>query len=146
VNDLRVTIWVLAAWCLLLFSLPASAQTFPAPSDWVPVTRNGVTVTDPLRDAVNSRDIVGDGSDPAAYVARSATYIFFRLRVSADPKQNATNFSPFGWGVALDTDLDTDHFEFLIMLNGVNNPDDVSLSSNSTPGTNGDARDTAEAW
>jgi hypothetical protein len=143
VNDLGVTIWALVAG-LLLFSLPASSQTFPSASGWVVVTNDGVAVTDPLRDATNSRDIVGDADNPAAYVARDATHIFFRLRVSADPKQNASNFSPFGWGVALDTDQNTDHFEFLIMLNGVNNPDDVSLAENTEPGTNGDARDVAE--
>nr|MDQ2646011.1 hypothetical protein [Myxococcota bacterium] len=141
-NQLQIAIRVFIV--SLLLSVTSFAQTFPVESAWVPVTRGGITITDPLGDAQNSRDIVGDGTRPAAYIARDTNYIFFRLRVNADPKQTASNFAAFGWGVALDTDGNSDHFEYLIMLNGVNNPDDVSLSRNNPLGNNGDARDRAE--
>lgn len=122
----------------------ALAQTFPAKSAWTPVTTDGVSITDPLGDAQNERDIVGDAMHPAAYVYRDASYIYFRLRVTADPQQTASNLAPFGWGVALDTDGNLDNFEYLAMLNGIANPDDVELRKNTVQSSKGSAQDPAE--
>ncbi|MFZ5895615.1 MAG: hypothetical protein ACOY0T_31450 [Myxococcota bacterium] len=128
----------------LLLSRQALAQTFPSDSAWVPITLNGVSVTDPLGDAQNERDIVGDATFPAAYVYRDATHIYFRLRVDATPLSRPTEYKPFGWGVAFDTNGNLDQFEYLAMLNGIANPDQVELYQNTSPGTRGNARDSAE--
>jgi hypothetical protein len=130
--------------CFTLAAPAALAQTFPGTAAWVPITRDGAFVTDPLGDAQGNRDIVGDETHSAAYVYRNATHLFFRLRVDADPKQNATNYTPFGWGVALETDGNTDAYEYLSMLDGIANPDRVALLENTTQATKGNARDAAE--
>ena len=128
----------------LLTARQAFAQTFPGDTAWVPITVNGVSVTDPLGDAQNERDIVGDATLPAAYVYRDATYIYFRLREDVTPLSRPAEYKPFGWGVAFDTNGDLEQYEYLAMLNGIANPDQVELYQNTTPGTKGNARDAAE--
>jgi hypothetical protein len=120
----------LAAACLALAS-PALATpvTFNFPADnpgFVPVLSGTQALGDPEGDASGPRDIVGDAQNPLLFVASDATHIYFRLRIDEDPRQNATNFSPFGWGCFINQDADRRTYEFSTLVDGVNNPDRIS--------------------
>jgi hypothetical protein len=121
----------------------ASAQSFPADADWIVLTRDGVPVDDPQNDAQDDRDIVGDADAPAAYVYADGDFLYFRLRLDADPRQG-DNFRPFGWGVEIDTDGDGSAYELLSMVDGIANPDQVTLQQNTDPATRPSARDPSE--
>jgi len=129
----------LAALCAsalpLLASSVANAQTFPPDSQWLPLTKNGVPIGDPQGDGQNSRDIVGDSTAvppiPAAYVYSDGTYLYFRLRLAANPYQVAPNFQQFGWTCLIDTNGDTTQsYEFAAGVDGIS--DLVELRQNST--------------
>src|SRR4051812_32453619 len=86
-------------------SVPASARAaFPTDAQWIPITKGGKAISDPVGDSQAARDIVGDAANPPAYVYADATQLCFRLRVDDTVLQNANNFKPFGWGCLLDTD------------------------------------------
>lgn len=117
----------------------ASAITFPADTAWVPLTKGPGPLTDPLGDAANERDIVGDATRPAAYVFMDATNLYFRLRVDKKPIKTDTTFTPFGWGCAVDSDGDPKTLEFWAAVDGIENagpdgnPDQVEWRWNQTP-------------
>jgi MYXO-CTERM domain-containing protein len=135
--------FVVAAIAALLWTLPVHAQTFPPDSAWVPLRQGGVVLGDPLADAQGPRDIVGDAQNGAAFIYRDATHLFFRLRVNVDPRQSATEFRPYGWGVEFDSDGNTSNYEYIALVNGIVNPDEVQLDQN-TQQDPGSPRDIAE--
>ena len=72
---------------LLALAAPSAlAVTWPADSDWEVVELDGDPLTDPCNDVSGSDwwDIVGDSSEPAAYMYDDGTYLWFRLRLAAD--------------------------------------------------------------
>lgn len=139
---------VCAALFLLMLLAPTTAfaqVAWPAEADWDALQKDGVPVDDIEGDVTGSRDIVGDAADPAAYVYADATHLMFRLRLDEDPRNNAgTDLRPFSWGVEFETDGNLDNFEALVMVNGIANPDIVTLQQNTVQGTIGDPSDQAE--
>jgi len=100
----------------------ALAITYPADSAWLPLTRTGAPVTDPLGDGVNERDVVGTTAFPAAYVYQDATHLFFRIRVDQKPTKGDGSFSPFGWACVVRNQTGTSTFsDYLSALNGIEN-------------------------
>ncbi|MBN2359160.1 MAG: thrombospondin type 3 repeat-containing protein [Deltaproteobacteria bacterium] len=134
------------ATCVLLSAAVASTAlaepVFPDAANWVVLTRQGVPISDPTDDATRPRDIIGDATYPAAYIYRDPTYLYFRLRLNDDPRHNATDFKPFGWGVEFDTDNDLDDYEFLALVDGISEV--VALQQNTDQGTVGAPSDSAE--
>jgi len=111
---------------------PASF-TFPPPNEgWVPALLGGDPLSDPEGDTPGARDIVGDSTNPMLFVAADATHLYFRLRLDSDPAQTPTNLRPFGWGCFINTDSDPTTYEFSTIVDGVNNPDQISFFKNTT--------------
>ncbi len=139
------SIHIVVLLVLLVFPSFAAAQTWPADGSWSALTRGGVPVEDVEGDVVGSRDIVGDATNPAAYIWSDATHMFFRLRLDDDPLDSQrTDLRPFSWGVEFETDGNTDNFEALVMVNGIANPSIVTLQQNTVQGNIGDPSDSAE--
>src|SRR5689334_14446721 len=99
----------------------ANAQNF-AGVTWVPLTQSGIPIGDPATDANNERNIVGDVTNPAAYVGSDANYLYFRIRLDATPQANdGTTLKPFGWSCAIETQGTVDTYEYLAAVNGIEN-------------------------
>lgn len=111
---------------------PAAFTFAPPNPGWVPVTNNGVPIGDVEGDVPGPRDIVGDAANPMLFVAADATHVYFRLRVDSTPLQNATNFTPFGWGCFINTDDDLQTYEFSTIIDGVAQNDPISFYRNTT--------------
>jgi hypothetical protein len=129
---------------LLLGSQPALAVTFPADEDWTPLTRSGVPVWDIVGDGQLERDLVGDSSTPVAFLAWDAQHLFLRIRVDTTPIQSGTTLRPYAWGMEIDTDGDLTDYEFLLMVDGIANPDVLTFQENTTQGSVGDPNDNCE--
>lgn len=120
----------------VVVATPTSAQNFAAVT-WVPLTQSGIPIGDPATDAKNERNIVGDATNPAAYVGSDASYLYFRIRLDADPRSNdGTTLKPFGWSCVVETQATVDTYEYLAAVNGIensgpdNNPDQVEWRHN----------------
>ncbi len=139
--------FVLSVILLGLFPLAAEAQTFPVfptdINDWEPVVRNSDPVGDVLGDGTGRRDLVGDFSRPVAYMASDANFMYGRIRLNVDPRQGA-GLAPFSWGFLVDTDGNYAAYEFMIMVDGISNPNNVLLQANTTKSITGDPGDAAE--
>lgn len=110
--------------------------TFPGPNPgWVIARNGGLPIVDTEGDAPTARDIVGDATHPALFIASDATHLYFRLRLDVDPRQNATNIGPFGWGCLINTDSDLTTYEYSTIVDGVNNPDSIYFYKNTTTST-----------
>lgn len=123
----------------------AWALSFPANNAWIALTREGMPITDAAGDSSTpALDLVGDAAHPMSYVQSDATHLYFRVRVDREVLQNVMNLKPYGWGCVIDTDGNTSTFEYSVVLNGVSNPDAVTLWPNSLqemPNNPGDALD-----
>ena len=135
--------------CVLAFSTSVQAQpTFPAEDQWIVLMCGGQPSFDPLADepgANADKDVVGDSADPALYYYLDANYLYFRMRVDGDPLNSGT-FRPFGWAVEFDTDGDFTTYEILAQVNGIDNPDSVTLHENTVTTSFDDPADTAELF
>ena len=129
---------------LLLTLFATNLWAWPASGDWIPIYRGTDMLSDPQKDAAGSRDIVGDASNAAAYLFNDGNYTYFRVRLDASPLHTATTLSPFGWGFLLDTNLNLDDYEYMIMLDGISNPDVMYLARNTYQGIIGEPSDKAE--
>lgn len=128
-------------WCVLLFAVffvgtATVAAAWPLANEWIPIyAPEGSGVQDPGGQADttgngnNGTDIVGDATNAAAYIYNDGIDLYFRLRLDADPSQGG-GLSAFGWGVLIDTDLDAHDYEFMLMLDGIANPDEIYLAKN----------------
>jgi uncharacterized repeat protein (TIGR01451 family) len=124
--------------------LPHLARAWPGDGDWIPIY-NGSDMLSDLEDSAGSRDIVGDAASAAAYLFNDGNYIYFRLRLDADPRDNSgVALSPFGWGFLLDLNQNLDDYEYMIMLDGISSPETMYLARNTQQGTIGDPSDKAE--
>ncbi|MBC7172716.1 MAG: hypothetical protein H5U40_09830, partial [Polyangiaceae bacterium] len=122
----------------------AQAPVFPEDSEFVAAECGGATSTDPARDqseAQGGRDIVGDSSNAAIFIAETEDYTFFRLRVDADPT-GPGGFEQFGWVFLIDSDGDLTDFEFHVSLDGVG--EDVYLRQNTTTDRPNDPTETPD--
>lgn len=132
---------------LILFFLPTAVFAWPADSDWIGIPRGLSLLSDPQNDAIgnDARDIVGDATRPVAYVFNDGNYVYYRIRVDRDPHDNTgISFSPFGWGFLIDTNGNSDDYEFMVMIDGIANPEVMYVAKNTLQGTLGDASDKAE--
>lgn len=138
---------LLGAALTLLFSSTATAQTWPTNAQWLSLKKSGAAIGDVLGDAQGGsgeRDLVGDATNPVSYLYQDATNLFFRLRVDGDPRKNDGTFAPFGWGCAIDTNGNLTGYEFMSVVDGINNPDQVQYRWNQTYKGGGALDDTAE--
>ncbi|PWV92502.1 carboxypeptidase family protein [Paenibacillus cellulosilyticus] len=100
-------------------------MSFPNNVQYVPVTLNGIPISDPVRDvSPDETDIVGDEAFPAAYYGYDGTNLYFRLRLNADPRFK-TGFRNFAWGVLFDTDNDPSTYEAVLAVNGLDSTVDL---------------------
>ncbi len=110
---------------------PAAAPTpgarqdalVPADAAFYPFTCSGPVAGDVAGDPVTggaARDIVGDATYPAFYRAADAENIYFRMRVSGDPRKpgSLTELQPSSWDVLVDTDGDLSTYEFMLTADG----------------------------
>ncbi|MBC7174107.1 MAG: hypothetical protein H5U40_16815, partial [Polyangiaceae bacterium] len=126
--------------------LVARAQTWPADAEWRVLTCGGVPSFDGVRDepgASLERDVVGDAADPALYMFSDGTYVFFRMRLDADPSA-ASGLRPFGWGVEFDADADLTTYEVIGMVDGIASTEVVRLDRNTTQAAPNDPADRPE--
>lgn len=128
----------------------AEAQNFNAVT-WTSLTQSGIPIGDPATDANNERNIVGDVTNPAAYVSQDANYMYFRIRLDADPRSNDNvTLKPFGWSCAVESNGTVTNYEFLAAVNGIENNgpngevDQVEWRFNGTTGTPNSISEQAE--
>ena len=132
---------------IVAFTQNASAQTWPLDGDWQVLTCAGLPAFDARGDtpgAPGERDVVGDASEPALYIAADATHLYLRMRVDAEPT-TGTDFGPFGWGVEMDIDGRRSDYELLGAVDGVASPDVVLLGDNAVQATPNDPSDRIES-
>lgn len=131
---------------LFFLALPAIAFAWPTDSQWLPLVQGGSPIQDAENDANGGVNVVpNDGSSPAAYISNDGTYLYYRLRLDADPTGGGTGvFSQFGWGFEIDTDQNADDYEWLIMCDGISSPEVISLRENTDKTGVGDPSDKAE--
>ena len=97
--------------------------TVPADASFLPYTCAGPTAGDVSGDPVTGgaqRDIVGDATYPAFYRSADTENIFFRIRVSADPRKPGTTseLQPSSWDVLVDADGDPSTYEYMLTADG----------------------------
>ncbi len=111
--------------------LVGNAFAWPASTDWDTVELGGAPITDPCGDVSGNEwwDIVGSGSDAAAWWVEDATDVYFRLRLHDDPTSGGS-WRSFGWGVAFETNWELTSFEYMLFVNGKD--DTVTLYENTT--------------
>ena len=135
---------------LLVCLFPALAFAWPLDGQWITLTRSYSGLTDRISDsqggANDPRDIVtNDPAYPAAYVFNDGTYMYYRIRVDGNALNNQGNgLQPFGWGFVIDTDNDFSDYEWLVMLNGISNPETIILGQNTVQSALGDPSDKTE--
>jgi large repetitive protein len=137
----------ISAAVMLFACATAQAQTWPTDGQWTTLKKGGVSIGDVLGDAQGGsgeRDLVGDATNAVSMIYQDSTNMFFRLRVEGDPRKNDGTFSPFGWGCAIDTDGNLSGYEFMSVVNGINNPDQVEYRWNQTYKGGGALDDVAE--
>ncbi len=145
-NLKKILIITLLAICLY----PAYLFAWPLDSEWIVLTKTMSGLTDIISDsqggANDPRDIVTNTSTyPSAYLFNDGTYMFYRIRVDGDALNNqGTGLQPFGWGFLIDTDNDFSDYEWMVMLNGIDNPDTIEIGQNTSQGTLGDPSDKTE--
>jgi uncharacterized repeat protein (TIGR01451 family) len=144
VKSLKISFFMIA----LMLALPLSAWGWPTAGDWIAVPRGFSFLSDPQSDAIgnDARDIVGDATYPVAYVFNDGNYVHYRMRVDKDPRMDPVTgaLRPFGWGFLIDTDNSSDDYEYMVMIDGIANPEVMYLAKNTVQGTLGDASDKAE--
>jgi uncharacterized repeat protein (TIGR01451 family) len=140
--------WVLIFFLAFLFltTAPAHVLAWPSDAQWIPVYKGGVFLQDPNGDAQGSRNIVSDPSNDAAFMYNDGQYIYFRLRLDQSPQGVGGQgfLKSFGWGVEIDTNLNNQDYEWLLMVDGISRTEAVQLQQNTVQGTLGDPSDNTE--
>ena len=131
---------VLGLFAALLTSSQAFAQTWPTTAQWVSLKKAGLSIGDVLGDAAGGsgeRDLVGDSTNAVTSIFQDSGYMYLRMRLDGDPRKNDGTFSPFGWGCAIDTDGNLSGYEFMSVVDGISNPDQVQYRWNSVQSSGG---------
>jgi Cys-rich repeat protein len=119
---------------LMLSSRTTLAVTFPQDAQWVPLTCNGAVLTDAVGEVQPPAiDVVGDASDPAAYVFMDTTSLFLRLRMNATAMQNANTFDPYAWLCLIRTPGTPGSYLVWDGIDGIVKPNEVELLQNTQP-------------
>ncbi|MDF1593574.1 MAG: hypothetical protein P1P89_18860 [Desulfobacterales bacterium] len=131
----------------MLLCFPAIASAWPTDSQWIPLYKGGNYLQDPNGDAQGSRNVVSDPNNDAAFMYNNGQYVYFRLRLDQDPTGTGGQgfLKSFGWGVEIDTNLNSGDYEWLLMVDGISKTEVVSLQHNSVQGTLGDPGDQTES-
>lgn len=131
-----------------MLSTLSTGWAWPTDNQWHPVPKGGTAIQDPQSDAQGSRNVVPDdaGGTPAAYTFNDGVSIHFRFRLDDDPSGTGGQglLQSFGWGFEIDTDQNADDYEWLMMLDGISNPEVIRLMENTVKSHLGDPSDTAE--
>lgn len=135
--------------CLFLFlSILSEAFAWPTDGQWIPLPRGGAPITDDEGDTQGSRNVVpDDGTFPAAYIYNDGSYLYYRMRLDEDPTASGAGqgiLQSFGWGFEIDIDQNAYDYEWLIMCDGIESPETVSLQLNTDKTHVGDPSDKAE--
>lgn len=129
---------------ILAVSVPVNVYAdWPTDSEWIPMEDSGGEMVDPHGDTTGSDsvDLVGDATHPTAYTYYDGTDIYYRLRIDVSPEKSGY-LKPFGWGILIDTDNNSDDYEFLVMADGVG--DALYIAQNTSPDGLGLPNDKAE--
>ncbi|WP_136797747.1 DUF11 domain-containing protein [Desulfosediminicola ganghwensis] len=131
--------------------LAATAWAWPTDSQWLELVKSGKPIQDSESDANGGVNVVPDYTNPdkdtpaAAYVYNDGSYLYYRLRLDGDPTQGGNGvFAQFGWGFEIDIDQNADDYEWLIMCDGISQPEVISLRENTDKTGLGDPSDKAE--
>ncbi|HOO56313.1 MAG TPA: hypothetical protein PLN69_05795 [bacterium] len=138
---------ILSAMLLLFIAVCSSeCSAFPADADWVPILVNGVPKQDPINDANTYKNLVSDPGNSTTYFFNDGDYMYFRLRLDGSPQGTGGQgeLKPNGWGVAFDTNADTSDYEWLIMIDGISNPEAIGFWENVVKESLGDPSDKPE--
>lgn len=128
---------------MLLASGPAFSATFPTDQDWIQLTRSTLSLADATLDGQSGgREIVGDMTASAAYLAQDDEYFFIRLRLDESPAQGA-DLRPYAWGILIDTNMSSLDYEFALIACGIT--DALQLWENSNPSGAGSPVDPADS-
>jgi len=145
-NETRFSkqVFTLLSYCFFLTVFSASA--WPTFYEWNPVYRGGMIITDPNGDATGSRNVVSDATHAALFIANDSTYLYFRMRLDQDPAGTGGQglLKSFGWGILIDTNLNAADYEWMIMLDGITQNENISLKQNTVQSTLGDPSDAPE--
>lgn len=95
----------------------AHAQSFNSAA-WVTLQRGGVPVGDVVGPGTNELDIVGDATNPAAFVWSDVSFLFLRIRVNDKPTSAGGVFSANNWGCLVDTNGTLTNYEFMAVVSG----------------------------
>lgn len=144
--------WIRTSVVCALISMvwgSASAVTWPTDAQWQPVMKDGAYLQDPNSDATGSRNVVSDATHAAVFFYNDLTYMFFRMRLDADPTGSGGQgaLQSFGWGVIIDTDGNLGDYEWMVLIDGIASGaanERVSLRENTTKTNIGDPEDVAE--
>lgn len=126
---------------LFIFTIPASA--WPQESQWNVVLKNGQPLTDPLGDAQDGKDVVGNETHPCCYFFNNGSALFFRMRLDSDPSKD-TGLKPYGWGIEIDSNANLGDYEWLILIDGILSPETVTIERNTIQSIIGDPSDQPE--
>jgi len=140
---------------IALLICPVNLWAWPLESDWIAIYKDNAPYTDPPADInqTDQRDFVGGPGDPSIYTYNDGTNVYYRFQLNDDPgsydnKGNLTGLKPFGWGILIDTDLDANDFEWLVMVDGID--ESIHLGQNTVQqdiGSPGDQTEVnPEAW
>jgi uncharacterized repeat protein (TIGR01451 family) len=121
-------------------------MAWPADSQWLELVKGGAAIQDLEADANGGVNVVpNDGSNAAAYIYNDGSYLYYRIRLDGDPTKGGNGvFAQFGWGFEIDTDQNADDYEWLIMCDGISQPEVISLRENTDKTGVGDPSDKAE--
>lgn len=135
---------IFACWISLLACRAAAA--WPLATQWIPVYKASSLLQDSLTDANTSRNVVSDPTHDAAFVYNDGTYMYFRLRLDASPSGGGgqNQLMPYGWGLLFDTNNNAANYEWMIMVDGIGNPETIGLWQNTVQAQPGNAADPPE--
>ncbi|MCM8769835.1 MAG: hypothetical protein NC911_09275, partial [Candidatus Omnitrophica bacterium] len=140
----KLLILVCSLCCLILPFAPAFS--WPSADEWNPVYRAGAIITDPNNDATGPRNVVSDPNHAALFIFNDSSYLYFRMRLDQDPAGTGGQglLKSFGWGILIDTNLNAGDYEWMIMLDGISQNENISLRQNTIQGNLGDPSDVPE--
>ena len=128
---------------VLLLIIPDPAAAWPQESQWNVVMKNGLPLADPLGDANDGKDVVGNATFPCCYIFNNGSALFFRMRVDSDPR-HGSGLKPYGWGIEIDSNANLGDYEWLILIDGILDPETVTIERNTVQGMIGDPSDMPE--
>ncbi|MBF0397717.1 MAG: DUF11 domain-containing protein [Desulfobacterales bacterium] len=125
---------------------PIKAFAWPSANEWVPFYKNGTIVQDSISDTNGTRNIVSDSTHAAGFIFNDGTYLYFRLRLDDDPTGSGGQgfLKPYGWGIEFDTNKNSNDYEWIMILNGIDKTESIMFQQNTVTGTLNDPSDKAE--